>query len=313
MRIGKLRTLRDPRAILLVALLAPAVASARGTAQPGVDADEDLEDIGARATGAGLVGVANPNDIGALRLNIATASLTERYEIYTGAELGPLAHFALRGGAMDSRSSPVALALGYRHVHDERWLWQDERPGWMTPDSTFQNPTDHQGLYAGLAYPFSNRKASVAVDARYDWYVSDLLDQASAFNFGVSGAWKPADSFVLAAALDNLLETNFRDTSRQLRLGARWDAGQYFGLEGDVLAPVTTTWDWKKLDWRVGANVGFAQFVAIRAGYANEATKNWVTGGVGFTSPDCDLDYGVRVRIDDPFHNVHTLDVRVRF
>lgn len=299
-------------AVLVAALPWSAPAFARGTALAGADADEDLEDLGARATGSGMVGVANPNDIGALRLNIATASLTERYEVYTGAELGPMGHFSLRGGAMDSRTGPVALALGYHRLTDKEWLKEGEAPGWKTADETFQNPTEHQGLFAGVAYPFANRRGSAAVNARYDWYDSDQLGQDTAFNFGLSAAFKPAETLVLAGAIDNLLESDFRDTRRELRLGIRWDAGSYFGIEGDALAPVTTSWDWKQVNWRSGANVGVAEFLGIHAGYANDQTLSWVTGGVGFMSEKADLDYGVRVRWDAPWHNVHTLDLRLR-
>lgn len=325
MHVGNLRHLRPmlphvscpPRrgfgvGIALALLLTPGLALARGTALAGADADEDLEDLGARATGSGMVGVANPNDIGALRLNLATASLAERYELYTGAELGPMGHLGLRAGAMDSRTGPVAFGLGYRRLTDKEWLKSGEKPGWKADGETFQNPTEHSGLYAGLAYPFANRRGSAAVDARYDWYTSDLLDQDAAFNFGISAAFRPADTVVLAAAIDNLLENDFRDTERELRLGARWDAGTYFGIEGDALAPVTTTWDWKQVEWRAGANVGVAEFLSIHAGYANDATLSWVTGGLGFMSEKCDLDYGMRVRLDEPWHNVHTLDLRIR-
>lgn len=290
----------------------PAIAFARGEPAASAAANEDLEDVGARATGSGMVGVANPNDIGAVRLSIATASLTERYELYTGGELGPDKHLGFRGGAMDSRTGPVAMALGYHRVSDATKLRVSERPGWKTEEEDFENPTLHQGVFGGVAYPFAPGTASVAVDARYDWYESDELGSAGAFNFGFSFAYRPATPFTLAAAIDNLLENDFRDTERQLRVGARWDAGTYFGVEGDVLAPVRPTWDWQQVDWRVGANVGVAEFLALRAGYANDATRSWVTGGLGLMSEKFDLDYGVRVRLDAPRHNVHVVDLRIR-
>ncbi len=304
---------RIAHCIVAFAAFCPALAHARGQAAASVAANEDLEDIGARATGSGMVGVANPNDVGALRLSVATASLTERYELYTGGELGPDKHLGFRGGAVDSRTGPVTMALAYRRMSDSTNVRLIERPGWKTEEEDFENPTIHQGVFGGVAYPFAPGKASVAVDARYDWYDSDELGSAGAFNFGFSFAWRPATPFTLAAAIDNLLENDFRDTQRQLRVGARWDAGTYFGVEGDVLAPVRPTWDWKQLDWRVGANVGVAEFLALRAGYANDRTRSWVTGGLGLVSEKCDLDYGVRVRVDAPRHNVHVLDVRVRF
>lgn len=286
---------------------------AKSTAAAGATADEDLEDIGARATGSGMTGVANPNDIGAIRLSLATASLTERYELYTGAELGPNGHFSLRSGAMDSRTSTVALALGYRRLTDAESLGGSERPGWKTEGQSFENPTEHQGLFGGIAYPFLPGKGALAFDARYDWYDSDLVGKDGAFNFGVSAAFKVASVLTLAAAMGNLLETDFRDTQRELRVGARWDAGTYFSVEGNALAPVSDSWSWQNVDWRLGSNVGFAKFLSLHAGYANNHTRSWVTGGLGLISEKADLDYGMRVRIDQPRNNVHTLDLRLRF
>ncbi len=290
----------------------PSPAAAKSTAAAGATADEDLEDIGARATGSGMTGVANPNDIGAIRLSLATASLTERYELYTGAELGPDGHFSLRGGAMDSRTSTVALALGYRRLTDAESLTGAERPGWKTEGQSFENRTEHQGLFGGIAYPFLPGKGAAAVNARYDWYDSELVGKDGAFNFGVSAAFKVASVLTLAGAIDNLLETDFRDTQRELRVGARWDAGTYFSIEGNALAPVAPTWSWQDVDWRLGSNVGVAKFLSLHAGYANNHTRSWVTGGLGLTSEKADLDYGMRVRVDQPRNNVHTLDLRVR-
>ncbi len=310
-----LRTFPLRIATLVTLALATTSSSAwaRGAPTPGAAADEDLEGVGARATGAGMVGVANPNDVGAMRLSMATVSLADRYELFVGGELGPDKHLGVHAGAADSQTGPVMIGLGYQRVSDAESLRLSERPGWQEIDEDFENPTVHQGVFAGVAYPFVPEKASVAVDARYDWYEADELSDAGAFNFGFSLAWRPATPFTLSAAIGNLLENDFRDTERQLRVGARWDAGTYFGLEGNALAPVRPTWDWKDVDWRLGANVGIAEFLALRAGYANDHTKSWVTGGLGLVSKSCDLDYGVRVRIDAPRHNVHVVDVRLRF
>lgn len=286
---------------------------AKGTPVASATADEDLEDAGARAIGSGMVGIANPNDVSAMRLSLATASLTERYEIFSGAELGPDKHFSLRGGAVDSRSSVVAIGLGYRRLTDAEDLKGQERPGWQEPDESFDNPTEHQGFYGGVAYPFVPGVASVAAHARYDWYASDQLGEDAVFNFGFSAAWRPAEQFTMAAAIDNLLENQFRDTERELRVGARVDPGAYLGLEFNALAPIRPTWDWQKLDWRVGANVGIAEVIGLRAGYANNHTKSWVCGGLAFISEKAEIDYGLRVRVDAPRNNVHALDVRLKF
>lgn len=300
------------RGLLLFGAAAPA-AHATGVAVAGAAADQDLADIGARATGSGMTGVANPNDIGAVRLSLATAALTERYEVYTGAELGPDAHVALRGGAMDSRTSAIAIALGYHRLTDNETLSGLERPGWKTADDAFENPTEHQGFFGGVAYPFLPGRAAAAVDARYDAYDSDRLGTDKAFNFGFSAAFRPADTVTLAAAVANLLENDFRDTTRELRVGARWDPGAFFGVEANALSPLTNRMSWQTVDWRLGANVGVASFLSLHAGYANDHTRSWATGGLGLVSERADLDYGMRVRLDAPRNNVHTLDLRVRF
>lgn len=291
----------------------PAAAWATGVPVAGAAADQDLADLGARATGTGMTGVANPDDIGAVRLSLATASLVERYEIYTGAELGPDSHVVLRGGAMDSRTSAVAVALGYRRLTDNEPLTGLERPGWKTASDAFENPTEHQGFFGGLAYPFLPGRASAAVDVRYDTWDSDRLGTDAAFNFGFSAAFRPIETVTVAGAVANLLENDFRDTTRELRAGVRWDPGDFFGVEADVLSPLTNDMSWQTVNWRLGANVGVATFLSLHAGYANDHTRSWATGGLGLVSERADLDYGMRVRVDAPRNNVHTLDLRVRF
>jgi hypothetical protein len=271
------------------------------------------EDLGARSLARGGVGRADALDGAGGSPSLAANALEDQYLAYTGG-LAAVDHtWGLRAGAVDTRTSKVSLSLGYYRRWDTLPRTGDDLPGWKPPGDDLLNPAIHQGAAGALAYPMLDRKLAIGADARVDFFSSDLLPSDWAFNFGVQAAARPTESLTLSAAVTNLLETGFRDTERSLELGARFDAGTYFGVEGDAVAPLTTEFAWPSVGWHLGADVGIAEPVALRAGFSSDDGRQYVSGGLGLLSKNADLDYGMRIQLSDASRTWHQLDLRVKF
>ena len=270
------------------------------------------QDMGARALGRGGVGRADGADVSAEAVSLAAISLAERYEMVSGAELGPDGRFLFRGVAVDSRTSAVTLGAGYRRLADNVPPTGSALPGWKPSGAELEDPTTHEGVHLGLAVPFLERRMSFAAHTRFDWRDSAQLGKDNGFNLGFSAAGRPIPTLTLAAGARNLLATDYPDTRRTADFSIRYDPGIYLGIEADVVAPLDRfTVD--QFEWHAGADASMVEWLAIRSGWYADAGTHFVTGGVGLISEKASLDYGVRVRLDDPARNWHALDLRVVF
>lgn len=272
------------------------------------------EDMGARALGRGGVGRADAADVSGEELNLSAAALVPSYSIFAGAELGPDGRFQARAGALDSRTSPVALGAGYRWRVDDVPPTGADLPGW-TPagDDVLANPTMAHRVHLGVALPVLQRRLSFGVHTRYDWWDAELSGTGSAFNFGFSVAARPIPTLTLAAATRNLLTTTDTRTTREADLSVRFDPGPYLGLEADVVAPIADGLDVDTFAWRVGADVSATKVLALRGGWSMESGIHHAHAGLGLVSEKATLDYGIKVRLDAPERNWHALDLRVNF
>jgi hypothetical protein len=279
-------------------------------ALPGAAAAQDL---GARAMGRGYVGRADGADAAAEALNLAAVSLTERYEIFAGSELGADSRFLLRSGAVDSRTSAVTLGAGYRRLVDNVAPTGTSLPGWKAAGETLEDPTTHQGVHLGIAVPFLERRLSIAAHGRYDWRDSAQTGADTAFNFGFSVAGKPLSTLTLAAGVRDLLTNGYPDTRRTADFGVRFDPGPYLGVEADVVSPLQGKLTFDKVEWHAGLDVAALKWLALRGGWYVDDGAHFVTAGIGLVSDKASLDYGMRIRVDDPSRNFHGLDLRVVF
>lgn len=271
------------------------------------------EELGARSAGRGEVGIADGGNTAAAPWNTAAVSLDERYDVVTAGGLGADQVVSLRAAAVDTRTASITLGLAYTRLTDNATPLPGDLPGWRTEGAELDDPTRHESVELGLAYPFFERTLSIALHPRYDWRNSELTGKTSAFNFGASLAARPLPSLTFAAGTYALLETGYRDTERTLVIGGRWQPGDFFGVEGDALAPLEDDFSWKRARWRLGADVGLLEWLRLRAGYASEQSQPFASAGLGLTSEQADLDYGVRVQVDDPNRNWHELQVTVHF
>ncbi|MDP2308336.1 MAG: hypothetical protein Q8P18_20115 [Pseudomonadota bacterium] len=304
MRIGKPTLSKVTVGVALVGFLA-------GSAQA---APVPVDEMGARSLGRGGVGRADGADVSGEELNLASVSLVPAYSVYGGAELGPDARFLARSGAVDSRTSPVALGAGYRWRVDDVPPTGADLPGWApVADDALGNPTSAHRVHLGAALPFLERRLSLAVHTRFDWWDAELSGKGTAFNFGFSVAGRPLPSLTVAAAARNLLTTSDTRTTREVDLGLRFDPGPYLGIEADVVAPIADGLDIETFAWRAGADISATTWLAVRGGWSMEAGAHNAHAGIGLVSDKATLDYGIKVRLDAPERNWHALDLRVNF
>lgn len=271
------------------------------------------EGAGARALGRGGAFRADPGDAAAAPINLAAVATEPRYDVYGGVGFGPDSLFDLRAGAVDSRTSPVTLAAGYRRTTDDVVPTGDALPGWKLPDEELDNPTRHEGVHLGLAAPLLNRRLAIAAVTRYDWRESQELGKDSAFNVGVSVAGKPVPTLTVAVGARDLIDVGYPDTARTGDLAVRWDLGPYVGLAGDVVTPLDADWAFGRLGWHAGADASLIDWLTLRAGYARDGGENEVGAGLGIVSKKATLDYGARVALGDDLRSWHAIDVRVLF
>jgi hypothetical protein len=271
------------------------------------------QDVGARAQAHGDALRADLDDVSGLSENLAALTMKERYDVFAGAGLGPDARFVLRGGAVDSRTSPhVTIGAGYERLAENVAPTGDLLPGWKEPDEVLDNPSLDQTVYAGVAVPVLDRHLVFAGNGRYRWGTSLREGSTSAFDFGFSVAGRPAETVTLSLGARNLLNSD--DASpRVVDFGARWQPGKYFAIEGDAVAPAEGDFALDRFGWHGGVDASFTDWLTVRAGYENVATASYVTAGAGLGNDKVSLDYGMRLDVGTPSRNWHALDLRVSF
>lgn len=270
---------------------------------------------GARSLGRAGTGLADTADVSGVSENLAAVSLSEKYEIVAGAGLGPDDAWLVRAEASDTRTSVVSLGAGYYRLSDNVPPTGDLLPAWEVVGTTLENPSVHQGVFLGLAYPFLNRRISIGAVGRVDWLDSELEGTPVSGNFGFTAAGKPIDSLTIAAGGFDLLDLGYRDMVRHVMLGLCWSPGTYLAVEAGSTARLDGSAFPGALDVRGGVDVYAVKWLVLRAGYAREGAGNAVTGGVGIIAEGkAAVDYGIHWELgSDPVRLWHGLDVRINF
>lgn len=280
-----------------------------GTIAAPAHADEP----GARALGQGSTGVADSTDAGAFPTNFAAAALVEQYQVISGGLAGPDHTWGLRAGAMDSRTSKITMGATYRRTWDNAPPTGVDLPGWWPVGEEWDNPAVHQSVQVAGAMPFLERRLSAGAVLRYDWRSSAIAGGSSAFNMGVGVAGVPVQTFTLAATATNLLENHYADTERTLALGAAWAPGTYLQVQLGADAPLDKDFAWSRMAWKAGGSIGVAEAFHLNLGYFDDDARGQATAGLTISSPQADLDYGMRIEIADPTRSFHALDIRLKF
>jgi hypothetical protein len=271
--------------------------------------------LGARSLGRGGTGLADGDDAAAVGVNVASVALAERYDIVAGGVRGPDDTWLGRIAAADSRTSVVTLGATYTYIADNVTPTGASLPGWIEDGDVVDNPTTHQGVSLGLAYPFLGRKMAIGVTGRYDWRASENDGNQSGFNFGASVSGRPTETLTLAAGIQNVLDLDYADTRRLVDFGVRWQPGPYLALEGQLRTEWMGDPFEESLAEHAGVDVFAVQWLALRAGWQHEDGAHQVGGGVGLVSDKATIDYSLSGEIGsaDPLRLWHGLDLRVHF
>jgi hypothetical protein len=272
------------------------------------------ERSGARAAGRGGVGLADGSDVGEVARNVAAVALTERYDLVAGGVSGPDDTWLGRLAAADSRTSVVTLGASYTYRLDDIDPPSSALPGWVLADDELTNQTSHQGLVVGMAYPFLDRRVSIAATGRYDWRDSEQEGESDGFNFGISAAAKPWEPVTVSLAVNNALDLGYPDTKRTVDVGVRWEPGPYLGLQGELRT------DWmgdpfeESIAEHLGADIGVTSWLRLSGGWQHNDGQHVVGGGLSLVSDKADLDYSIQGELEtDPTRLWHSLDLRVHF
>ncbi|MBM4390633.1 MAG: hypothetical protein FJ090_05885 [Deltaproteobacteria bacterium] len=270
--------------------------------------------LGARSAGRGGTGLADVGDVGAVSVNVSALALAPRYDLVAGGVRGPDDTWLGRVAAVDSRTSAVTLGANYSYKIDNVPPVGAALPGWVLAGDEVDNPTTHQALSVGLAYPFLGNRLGLGVTGRYDWRVAQNEGEDDGFNFGVGLAGRPSEAVTLAAGVQNVVDHRYADTRRLLDLGVRWQPGQYLALE----VGVKTEWMGdpfeESLAELAGIDLFATEWLALRGGWQHENGLHTVGGGIGLVSARADLDYALTGEVgSDPARLWHGLDLRVHF
>lgn len=269
---------------------------------------------GARSAGRGGVGLANPTDVGEVATNVAAVALGERYDLVAGGAYGPDDTWLGRVAAADSRTSLVTLGATYTYRVDDVEPPLSALPGWVLDGDELTNTTSHQGFAVGIAYPFLDRRMSIAATGRYDWRDSEQEGSSDAFNFGVSAAGKPSEAFTVALGINNALDLGYPDSERTVDVGARWEPGPFLGLEGALRTEWMGDPFEESIAEHVGADVGLTEWLRLSAGWQHDDGVHTLGGGISLVSDKADLDYSLQGELDaDPARLWHSLDLRIHF
>lgn len=271
------------------------------------------EDMGARSLGRGGVGRADGADVAGEEANLAAASLNPQYIMYGGGDAGPDGRFGARVGAMDSRTSAVALGAGYRWLIDNVPPNGAALPGWKPAGTELTNPTTANRVHLGVAVPLLDRRLSIAAHTQFDWEESELTGPDNAFNFGFSVAGRPLPQLTLAIGARELLDTGYARTSREADVSVRYDPGPYLGIEADVVAPLMTGFSVDTFEYRAGVDVSATRWLSVRGGWSLASAHHFAHAGLALVSDKASIDYGIKLQLDAPERHWHALDLRVVF
>jgi hypothetical protein len=235
------------------------------------------------------------SSVSALFQNPANMAVSRVYHLAALLQLWPEASRQTYGiGAVDSVGSSARVAGGLGAT----WTRQD-------PDGVDRTATD---LRFAMAFPFSD-KFFAGAGGRFLWltqdgdgplgpsYASGGLDGEQilkSFTLDLGATLRPGSGLSLSVVGNNL---NSPDHAFQpLTLGGGIGvAYKNFGIEADAVGDFVT-WDDTKLRAMLGADLLFADHVAVRGGYRFDQGAESHSGslGLGYISKEFSVDGAVR-------------------
>lgn len=300
-RLGPLAVAAVPLAALL--LVAPAQAS-------------DLRQ--ADALGQGGTTRADLDGVGMISDAPAVMALRPRYDVQIGGGLGPQGERLIQAAALDSRTGPVALGLGFaRKVHTPPTLPED-LPGWQIPGADTDNPRVEMVAGGALAGAWADRSVSLGLGAWYAGEGSRFGGETHWVEASISGAARVGEVLTIGLSGQNLVPGGFTWLPLTLGGGVRADAEDVFGVGADLAVDLESR-DEPALVLATGLDATLAEVLVLRAGYELDEVLGGgaATFGLGATGANGGLDYAMVLGLhgDRPqglASSRHVLSLRLR-
>jgi hypothetical protein len=258
-----------------------------------------LADTGAWAPelARGNTGLADPEAMGSLLSSPGIIGLIPRYELGFGYVFGPEGERRLQAGAIDSLTSPVALAITYQRTTTSAQASWDELPGWVEPDEDFSNPRARSLVGASLGKGLNEGRLGLGIGVHYDHDISRFGGEYGQVDLSAGVASHLAEQVTLALSANHLVPYEQRLSPLDLGAGIHWRLAPGANVElnlhglfpdGDLI-----------LSGSGGLSVTVAERVPIRAGFERDswAGEDRLWAGLGLVSDNSSLDYGIGIRI----------------
>lgn len=272
------------------------------------------------ATGGASRG--SPESFGNILLAPAVLAMDVRYDARVDGLLTSSGAWGLQAAAVDSRTGPITFGLAYRWFKDPNLpLTLAEGRGWEVEGQARENVSKADMIAFCIAGGTSNRKLTFGIDAGRWWRRAAVFGEGAGWRLGASIAGRPADILVLSVGASMALGvTGARaaegddDLSGGLRLQFTEELAAL--ADARLVLPVE-----KAPEVSLGGEWVIQGVIPLRAGlYRDGNGRNLaVTGGLGVTSKQASLEYGILQGIPrsanhrSPFGRVQQLSLRIGF
>lgn len=238
---------------------------------------------GADTVGRGTVG-AWPDDNAAIAVAPAAIGLDRRYDVAIQGAIGPDLGWDVSLTAVDSRTSKLAMGVGYqlRQVDPEPTL--AELPGWIADgDEIVNRRRTHEGVVT-LAIPLGEGeddgppKFAIGLEGDFRLVQHDRLGDHLAVDPGFGLGFRPKPWLSITASGTGLVPGGAfgADPTAHVGLGVFDSKVGRVGAEGAVAFGDTIAWT-----ARFGAEKVFAEKAAVRLGWHREGATGRSALSVG--------------------------------
>ena len=273
---------------------ARSLAGVAGLVLAGAAQASDLRQ--ADALGQGGTTRADLDGVGIVADAPAVMALRPRYDVQVGGGLGPQGERLIQAAALDSRTGPVALGLGFaRKVHTPPTRPED-LPGWQLPGADTDNPRVEMVAGGALAGAWADRRVSLGLGAWYAGEGSRFGGETHFVEASVSGGARLGEVVTIGLSGQNLVPGGFSWLPLTVGGGLRADAEDVFGVGVDAALDLESL-DAPALLLATGLDATLAEVLVLRAGYELDEVLGGgaATLGLGATGANGGLDYAVAV------------------
>jgi len=244
---------------------------------------------------------AHPREMGNIVNAPAMTTMAPRYDLAAGFRLGPDRVRLTQIEALDSSKGAYSMGVAFLWETANRAMDPSELPGWSLPDEDFSEVRTHYTLLAvGGGYSWLDRKVSLGASVIRMSESSSLGESARSYEATASLAARPVEPLYLVVSVENLVPDTDLDAPLKVSGGIRGLPDEIVAIEADLEVDLESRAPDPAVSYMAGLEVFAGEQVPLRVGYRHDALLDAEQGtaGVGITSEEASLDYGVRVSFD---------------